>query len=87
MKQALTSDAEVELRMADDAIGGDDARKFGSGEAKVTWTPTDRMRVWGEGRNRLYSRGSDDNATGGSIGGGMSYQVMENIAEIGRAHV
>jgi hypothetical protein len=77
--QPLAGNLDLEARVTADEVSGVTPRSGGAGEFKLTWSPHQRMRVWGESRNRLWA-GDTDLGMGDYYGAGMAYQIMKDLA-------
>ena len=78
--QTVAEDVAVDLRLAGDASSnaGDDTSS-GAGEYKVTWSATERLDVFAEGRNELWSSGDGLANRGAYYGGGASFKLAQNF--------
>lgn len=77
-EQAVHEDVTVEARLAaDGSSGAGQEASSGAGEYKVTWSATDRLDLFAEGRNELWSNGNGLANRGAYIGGGAELQVTE----------
>ncbi len=77
-EQAVHEDVSVEARLAADASSGSgqDASS-GAGEYKVTWSATDRLDLFAEGRNELWSDGDGLANRGAYLGGGAELRITD----------
>jgi hypothetical protein len=80
LRQPQMRSTELEMRLVGDQVqGGTDDRDGGAGEVKLTWTPTSRVKLWGEARNQLWSTGAATVGTGDFVGGGAALQVTNDV--------
>jgi len=79
--QTVAEDVAVDLRLAGDASStADTDASSGAGEYKVTWSATERLDVFGEGRNELWANGEGLANRGAYWGGGASFKLAQNFA-------
>jgi uncharacterized repeat protein (TIGR01451 family) len=72
-EQKITETVGVEARLAGDAsASAGDERSSGAGEYKVTWSATERLDLFAEGRNELWSSGDGLANRGAYYGVGAS---------------
>ncbi|MEM7417268.1 MAG: hypothetical protein AAF389_17325 [Gemmatimonadota bacterium] len=76
--QNVREDVAVEARLAADATSGSGQdNSSGAGEYKVTYSATDRLDLFAEGRNELWSNGNGLANRGAYVGGGATFQLTE----------
>jgi uncharacterized repeat protein (TIGR01451 family) len=79
-EQEVVEDITVEARLAGDANSNlGDERSSGAGEYKVTWSATERLDVFAEGRNELWSSGDGLANRGAYYGAGASLRVAPGL--------
>lgn len=76
--QTVREDIGVEARLAADATSGSGQdNSSGAGEYKVTYSATDRLDLFAEGRNELWSDGDGLANRGAYVGGGATFQLTD----------
>ncbi|MDH3423832.1 MAG: hypothetical protein OEN00_12630, partial [Gemmatimonadota bacterium] len=80
-RQAVREDVEVEARLAADAVenvSGDVSS--GAGEYRVTWSAAERLDLFAEGRNQLWSSGAGLANRGAYYGAGATFELSRSFA-------
>ena len=80
-EQEVIEDITIEARLAGDAnasLGSE--RSSGAGEYKLTWAAMERLDVFAEGRNELWSSGDGLANRGAYYGAGASLRVAQGLA-------
>jgi fimbrial isopeptide formation D2 family protein/uncharacterized repeat protein (TIGR01451 family) len=80
-EQEVLEDITVEARLAGDANASQGSeRSSGAGEYKLTWAAMERLDVFAEGRNELWSSGDGLANRGAYYGAGASLRVAQGLA-------
>lgn len=83
--QNVLEDVAIEARLAADAsASAAQETSSGAGEYRVTWSAHERVDVFAEGRNELWSDGDGLANRGAYWGGGASVKLSERFALEGR---
>ncbi len=82
--QPLTSKLRLEAQFAGDAASRQGVEQnTGGGEYKLAWQALDRLELFAEGRNQLWTNGAPVR-TGSYFGGGASFRLSNKLSLEGR---